>query len=250
MDSLERQLKKMGKRFFGPGDIARNSRQWTDAQKYEFEHAIHFMNSDSFKLVINEINDPNNLVSKGFVDSLTLKEFFGNDINQWHDFVKHITGKAVLEIGPCVASQLSQWDVASERYVVEPLYYKVLEYQRSKFGKTAFLNLQGFTLPAEHRIDELVNKINGALLVRNCIDHSPMWPFILSNITEYMTKGSYLLLWNDLYHAPGYEEGHYDITKDVDAFRHLIVNMGFDIKNEYQYLDSPCINFGCLAVRM
>lgn len=223
--------------------------KWVDAQKFELDNAIQFMNSEFYKSAIDTINDPNNIMSKGYVDQSTLQEYFGNDIKQWQDFVQHISEKSVLEIGPCVASQLSLWDVASERYVIEPLYNEVIKYQQDKFGKTAFLNLHGFALPAEQLIHELVQKIDGAVLIRNCLDHTPLWPFILSNISEYMTKGSYLLLWNDLHHPPGYEDGHYDITTNVDLFRRLLTNMGFTIMNEYQYPDSPCVNFGCLAVK-
>jgi hypothetical protein len=58
--------------------------QWIDAQKYELNNAIQFMNLKIFNSVIDNLNDPNNLISKGYVDQLTLKEYFGNNINQYH----------------------------------------------------------------------------------------------------------------------------------------------------------------------
>jgi hypothetical protein len=225
------------------------ARPWVDAQKYELDSAIHFMQSDFFKSTLDDFNKPANLMSTGYVYPLMLTEFFADDLARWKSFVQHVAGKVVLEIGPCVASHLSLWDVAAERYAIDPLYDEILAYQQQKFGKTAFVNLQGFSMPAEVLIESLVNKVDGALLIRNCIDHSPSWPFILSNIAEYMARGGYLLIWNDLYHPPGYEEGHYDITDNVDAFRRLIKNMGFDIVLEYQNKDSPCVNFGCLAIK-
>lgn len=230
-------------------NVPRRQAKWEDAQKYELDSAIHFMNSEHFRLIINKFNDSENSVSRGFVDELTLVEFFGNNLSRWKDFVEHIKDKTVLEIGPCVASQLSLWDVASSRYVIDPLYDDIVKYQQNYFGETGFVKIKGFSVPAEHRVDELVGRVDGALLIRNCLDHTPLWPFVLSNITEYMVKGSYLLLWNDLHHPPGYEEGHYDITSNIDLFRRLIENLGFELVLEYQNQDSPCINFGCLAVR-
>lgn len=177
-----------------------------------------------------------------------LKEFFANDDDRWQSFVAHIAGKYVLEIGPCVASQLSTWDVAARRYVIEPLYEQIADYQRQTFGMTAFRSIDAYARSAEELIAELVDKIDGAILIRNCIDHSPQWPFILSNVASYAARGAYLLLWNDLFHAPGYEEGHYDITRDYIGFRRLIENLGFNILLDYQ-APSVNINYGCLAVR-
>ena len=187
-------------------------------------------------------------MSLGYKDDLTLREFFAGDDGRWQSFVSHIAGKSVLEIGPCVASQLSTWDVAASRYIIEPLYEPIAEYQRQTFGMTAFRSIYAYPQSAEVLIDDLVGKINGAILVRNCIDHSPQWPFILSNVASYAAPGAHLLLWNDLYHAPGYEEGHYDITTDYLAFRRLIENLGFNILLDYQ-AQSVNINYGCLAIR-
>lgn len=246
---LQRVFKLMGLNRSEVTQLPKKDTLWADAQKYELDNAIYVMHSEHFKVVIDTYTNPMNSVSTGYVNKTTIKEFFGDDLTRWQDFVKHITGKVVLEIGACTASQLSLWDVASERYVIDPLYNQIVDYQHKEFGKTAFLNLHGFSLPAETLVESLVNKVDGALLIRNCIDHSPLWPFILSNIVEYMTKGSYLLIWNDLYHPPGYEDGHYDITDNVDEFRRLISNMGFNILIDYQNEDSPCVNFGCLAIK-
>ena len=79
--------------------------------------------------------------------------------------------------------------------------------------------------------------------------HSPHWIFILSNIAAYMRPGSYLLIWNDIFHIDGCDEGHYDITEDVDSFKRLIVNLGFQIEREFSYAltQRNTINYGVMA---
>lgn len=222
---------------------------WADAQKYEFENAKQFMESEPFKQALSSVNDSTRLVSTGYVDPLMLKEFFSGEREEWLKFVRHITGKVVVEIGPAVATQLALWDVARRRVVIEPLYNLVYEHQRMHYGMTGFENVEAVSEPAETRIDGLVGEVDGALLVRNCLDHTPSWPFVLSNIADYMKPGAELLLWNDLTHPEEYLDGHYDITDDPASYRRLIENLGFSIVSEYQELGSACINYGCRAIR-
>jgi len=221
--------------------------KWDDAQKYEFSSAVEFMHGDFFKTVLGTINDEANKVSRGYIDELMFKEFFGADKRLWIDFVEHITDKTVMEIGSCVATLLSTWDVAACRYVIDPLYCRIVEYQNSNFGCNAFINVVGYSIPAEELVEDLICKIDGALLIRNCLDHSPNWPFILSNASDYMASGAYLLLWNDLMHGPGYEAGHYDITNDIGKFKRLVTNLKFNLVLEYSSPSNPNLNWGCLA---
>lgn len=224
-------------------------RPWADAQEYEFENARLYMESEQFKGVLEMMNSGDKAISRGYVDPLVLKEFFSDDMACWNVFVQHIRNKTVLEIGPCLATQLSLWDVAKNRVVIEPLLTKIQNYQMARFGMTGFPGVVGHACPAEERVESLVGSVDGAVFIRNCIDHSPQWPFILSNIADYLVSGGYLLLWTDLAHPPGFEDGHYDITSNIESFRHLLRNMGFDVLSEYQNLESPCLNYGCRAIK-
>ena len=237
---LESARRKIG--IAGPLD-------WSDAQRFELHHAIQYMQTPGFAATVDTLNSLEKNASTGYVDPLMLKEFFASDHSIWLQFVDHIRGKTTLEIGPCIATQLSLWDIANRRIVIEPLYNQVVEYQAAHFGKTAFRQVEAFTMGAEKLIDELVGKVDGALLIRNCLDHSPAWPFILSNIADYMAPGSVLLLWNDLLHPKQYLNGHYDITDNVASFRRLIENLGFEILDEYENPTGECLNFGCRALR-
>lgn len=225
---------------------------WADAQNFEYGHAIAYMHDNpAYVSAMEELRSDDSLLSKGYANETFVMEFFNSDKSEFAKFVQHITNKAALDVGPCIFSPLSLWDVASNRFVIEPLYDAVVAYQTKTFGQPAFENIdKAYSQPAENRIDELVGKIDGAVLIRNCIDHSPRWPFILSNIADYMAPGAVLLLWNDLLHTPVFLNGHYDITDDPKAFRRLIENLGFKILGEFQYENSECLNYGCRAVRI
>lgn len=227
-----------------------SEKSWEASQDYELKNAIAFMEGDFFKSLFSDLMSGRRNVSMGYKDELLMREFFGDEDAAWTEFLQHITKKRVMEIGPCVASELASWDIAAERYIVEPLYGQIAAYQRKVFGTTCFEDLVCYDKPAEELIDELVGRIDGAVLVRNCLDHTPGWPFILSNIALYTTPRAYLLLWTDLYHHDGVDAGHYNLTQNKDAFRRLIENIGFRILKTYSHSESADINFGCLARRI
>lgn len=224
---------------------------WADAQKFELKHAIGFMDHPGFQEWVSRFDDSRFLASNGFLDKYFVGEFFGGDEVIAADFLRHITGKAVLDIGPCVFTPISVWDVAARRIIIEPLYNQVSQWQIENRGRNLFVNVdEAYSSPAEQLIPQLIAKVDGAVLVRNCIDHSPQWPFILSNIARYMTPGAVLLLWNDLMHPPEYLDGHYDITDDSAAFRRLLETMGFSIEFEFRQPHSTMLDYGCRAVMM
>lgn len=224
--------------------------QWADAQKFELKHAIAFMDHPGFHEWVARFDDPKFLASNGFRDKYFVAEFFGGDDFKAQKFFADIKGKTVLDIGPCVFTPTSVWDVAAKRVIIEPLYDEVSQWQIENRGRNLFVNIdEAYSSQAEKLIPELVGKVDGAVLVRNCIDHSPQWPFILTNIARYMAPGAVLLLWNDLMHPPEYLDGHYDITDDPAAFRRLIETMGFDIEYEFRQENSTMLDYGCRAIR-
>jgi hypothetical protein len=81
------------------------------------------------------------------------------------------------------------------------------------------------------------------------LDHTPNWPFVLSNISAYAMSGCHLLCWTDLYHRGSADEGHYDITPDKDSFRRLINQLGFRIIREYSDKMRKEMNLGFIAIK-
>lgn len=222
---------------------------WEVSQNYELSHAVTFMDSKDFRELANQFHSGENLVSKGYCNELMLKEFFSGQPSEWNGFLEHIKDKTCLEIGPCVLSPLVTWDVCSERHVIEPLVVPIEKWQRENLGFSLFEGLNNHAVGAEELISQIVGKVDGAIYCRNCIDHSPNWAFILSNISHYAAPGCRLMLWNDIDHRGVADEGHYDITTDVIAFKRLIQALGFEIVREYQDESRFELNWGCFAVK-
>jgi len=225
------------------------STKWTAAQKFEFRHAKKFMDAMDTESLLKRINSPDFRVSSGYTDPSIVEEFFGGSIADWEQFVRHITDRTVLEVGPCIAPQIAGWDVAKSRLAIEPLYEKISSEQQRRFGVDGYPNVKVFSIGAEICIDQLVGKVDGAVLIRNCLDHSPNWPFILANLSLYSTKGAQLLLSNDLSHPKHLRRGHFEISEETNQFRNLVIALGWEILFEFQDPDSLCTNWGCRAVR-
>lgn len=220
---------------------------WAISQDYEFKSAITFMKQESFIALLNDLVAGKQKISNGYASDLLLKEFFDSSRDEWQEFMKFIEGKRCLDIGPCIFSPLSSWDIASQKYVIEPLYEKVNEWQKLNLGHSAFESMICFGEKAEVIIPELVGQIDGAIYCRNMLDHTPTWPWILSNISSYATVGCKLLFWCDLDHKGTADSGHYDITSDIESFKRLIIQFGFKIIREYQDEQRFKLNWGCFA---
>jgi hypothetical protein len=105
-----------------------------------------------------------------------------------------------------------------------------------------------FPIPAEVTERALLQKIDGAIYCRNCLDHSPNWPFIMANIARYAQPGCKLLLWTDIFHGESIDKGHFNIVEDPALFRNLVGAFGFLIECEFSDM-SRGKNYGCLATR-
>jgi hypothetical protein len=222
---------------------------WEVSQQYEWKATQEFMQTKSFSDLIENYrsNKFNSLV--GYRDPSIVKEFFANSVDSYEQFLVNIVGKARLDIGPCISTPLRQWG-DSDNFVIEPLVEDVIALQKKLFGFSLFDGMKCFNSPAEKTIDSLINRIDGVIYCRNCIDHSPDWPFILVNISKYAAKGCYLMLWNDLNHYGTADDGHYDITTDSTYFKSLIESLGFKIINEYVDDQRSSLNYGCLAIKI
>lgn len=226
-------------------------KDWNVAQNYEFKFAVEFMQTPFYRNLFNDMIAGKQKVSEGYISDLILKEFFDNSKDEWNKFVSFINGKNCLDIGPSVFTPLSTWDVAKERYIIEPMFAMLNEWQVNNLGNSAFKDMKmNYGWSAEQNIPELVNNINGAIYCRNMLDHTPDWLEVLVNITKYAKRGCKLLLWNDLDHKGHANEGHYDITTDVDSFKNIVKTLGFKIIREYQDKEREFINWGCFAEKI
>jgi hypothetical protein len=225
------------------------SKTWNGSQQYELHHSIVFMDTPDFRKLADAHHGGRMIMSNGYVNDLMLREFFAGDKSEWRRFVEHITDKSCLEIGPAVLSPLSAWDVAARVHVIEPLLNEVEEWQRNNLGYSLFDGLEKHAHGAEEVVPEAVGKIDGAIYCRNCLDHTPHWPFILANMALYASPGCKLLLWLDLDHRGIADEGHYDITTDPAAFKRLIEALGFDIEREFEVTERHELNWGCFATK-
>lgn len=228
---------------------ARSPKTWEASQQYELRHALSFMDSQFFRHLHADYASGKRNVSVGFRDPLVLQEWFSDSTVAFDEFISHIAGRVCLEIGPCVASQMSGWDVARERHVIEPLLDPIINWQRHHLRKSIYDGLIPHSVAAEVFIEQLAQAVDGAILCRNMLDHTPKWPFVLANIAAYAASGCRLLLWTDLDHRGEADEGHYDITSDISAFRRLVQQLGFTIIREHSSPDRDELNWGCFAVR-
>ncbi|QWD91094.1 hypothetical protein [Polynucleobacter sp. MWH-Braz-FAM2G] len=222
-------------------------KNWRVSQDYELRATLEFMDSDFFRARAQEIHSGQRNASVGFFDDILLKEFFDGKETYFKEFIAHITNRACLDIGPCVATPLKSWDVTNEKFVIEPLFDTINNWQIENYGFSLYEGIKCYPIPAENRIEELVGKIDGVIYCRNCIDHTPHWPFILSNISHYAKSGCKLMLWNDLFHGEGVDDGHYNITEAPENFSQLIEALGFHVVREFRDFNRLSVNWGCFA---
>jgi len=212
------------------------------AQTYEMDYASKWLD-DNFERVFREISN------KKKQKKVISDEFFKNKY-LWNKFIKYIENKTCLEIGSGPAGALIRWYWTKRRIIIDPL---VSEYKRlsiEKFGKSFFTDdIILYSQNAETYIPNLRNKINGVIVCRNALDHCENPIKVIENMAKYAKSGCYLLLWSDIYHKKGHDEGHTNITRSKAKFENLIKKSNFEIQYKFSLSKRDTINYGCVAIK-
>jgi hypothetical protein len=230
-------------------EAAASVKSWRAAQEYELEHAYGFMSETYFTELFAKYQAGELSTAKGYFNELFVSEFFSNDVTLFRCFVDDIKGKACLDIGPCVFTPLVVWDGIGYAAAIEPLGSAVRDWQRQRYGKSVFDDLDLRSVGADVFIPEFEGRFDGVIHCRNMLDHTPNWPFVLGNISAYAAPGCHLLFWTDIDHRGTADAGHFDICPDAAQLKRLIQRLGFEIKRDFEDSNRPEINWGCVAVK-
>jgi hypothetical protein len=219
----------------------------TKAQEYELRHAEQWVreNADWIWPLFDKAR-----AGAREAHEIVLQEFFAGDRSLWDQFANSLDGKALLDVGSGPVPIPSLWPWPARRYVIDPLAAEYDRVIRQLSGRSWFEGITLFAEAAEHNVADLNGKIDGAVYCRNCLDHCAEPYLVLSNLASYAAPGSALLLWTDLLHHDGPDEGHSNITADRNGFRRLVENLGFAIVREVpEAAGRATDNFGCFAVK-
>jgi hypothetical protein len=230
-----------------PGVV--RAKSWHEAQEYELRHTYDFMSEVFFTDLFRKYRAGELNTANGYFNELFVREFFANDIELFRQFLEKIQGKACLDIGPCVFTPLVTWHGIGAAAAIEPLGDAVREWQREHFDKSVFDDVELRSVGADVFIPEFESRFDGAIHCRNMLDHTPNWPFVLSNISAYAAPGCHLLLWTDIDHRGTADAGHFDICSDAAQLKRLLQRLGFEIERDFEASDRPEVNWGCIAVK-
>jgi len=220
------------------------------AQKYEILHSERWVNENYDTLY----DDLGKAKRTGTLwpgpGGLFVKEFFDGSFSKWQEFAEYIMGKTCIEIGSGPLPALCVWYWAGDKIVIDPL---INEYKRltTKNGRQSWFSDDMTLYPscAEHYVSAFAGIADGVIVCRNALDHCEKPALILDNISKYAAPGCQLLLWSDLWHLDGHDEGHTNITKDRARFEQDIIVRGFSIIDRYEDTARKTINYGCRAVK-
>ena len=127
----------------------------------------------------------------------------------------------------------------------------IAAYKSSFNGQTLFTeDIACHSTPAETLLAQYVGQIDGAIISRNALDHCEDPLMILANISSYAATGCYLLLWTDIWHLAGLDEGHHNITRSSEAMTALLKGFGFAVLQPSRSVrgeNSGYIEFGAVA---
>lgn len=228
------------------------------AQKYELEYwrqwvAGEHSSIQSFQKTLEEFNHaldkkllypgPRNQIAK----------FFNPE--DWMIFAKYLEPRTCLEIGCAAEGMVPFWYWVKERHLLDPLideYRKLVDPAAEKQQMHSwFTGSWNYSVRAEEHIYS--EKITGAIVCRNMLDHCDR-PFeALETMLEYGATGCYFLFWSDIWHNNPTDEGHRNITRDPAVIRECIQNHGYKITKEFSDVwegRGDTIEYGCLGIKL
>ena len=204
-------------------DTFLNEQAWQNSQKYE-------LNYQKLRKTLKQ----NILYTKDLYEQKReISTIWNFDLSLESKIITHVKDKNVLEIG-CgpVFGYLPQFWAARKRIAIEPL----LDEYAKLWNDICDINIvesglitEPYSQGADMFIPELAGEIDGLIISQNSLDHTPNWPFVLSNISSYASVGSFLCLWTDVFHGNKPNDGHYNITPNYENLVRLVENMGFNI---------------------
>lgn len=163
-------------------------------------------------------------------DQISLDHVFVQDKGVISNLIKKTHHGVCLEIGAGpLCGYLPSVKNAAKKIIIEPLAD-----QYAKLRQKLSLLIDGtddivyYSQGADVYIPELKNTID-VIICQNMLDHTPAWPFILSNIAAYAKEGAYLYLSTDIDHHTEHEAGHYNLTYDPTKLFHMLDALGFTL---------------------
>lgn len=168
-----------------------------------------------------------------------VNEFFGIDVAA---LMAHVSTRTVIEVGCGPNPMIHTWS-AHRRILVDPL----LARYGLDFGGCEMLSER-----AEDALPRFASAIDGAVVCRNCIDHSDSPIEILDLALACAAPGAYLLFFSDLEHLRGCDEGHRNVGLTPDEVAARIQAAGFSILGPADMRpvhDPNLVSYGCYAVR-
>jgi hypothetical protein len=211
------------------------------AQAYELSASKKWLKRN-FLVLYPEVMD------KTKQKSVISDEWFSNQ-SDWQTFIDWTEGKTGLEIGSGPMGTIVRWWWIKQRIIMDPLIAEYKKLQFDLFGKTCFSeDIELLAINAEDFKEDLESCVDGVIICRNTLDHCKNPMKILINISKYAKPGAYLLLWTDIYHIKGHDQGHTNITSDIEEFVRNIEDLGFNIEYKTPVKsDRDTIHYGCRA---
>lgn len=221
--------------------------QHADAQRFEFEFARKTMD-EAYPRLLGEWRSAK---ASGGLWQHAGDQWFQGDTALFDTWVEHVRGRKCLEIGSGPFGHLAPCWWIADRVVVDPLVDQYREYQVRNWGESWFEGVRTISGPAEEIVTDLVGRVDGCIVCRNALDHCEDPLAVLDAVSEYAAPGCFLLLWTDLWHLQGHDEGHHNLTRSVRLMDKLLDGLGFDVLKTGALIRDPqeFIEYGRLAVK-
>lgn len=175
--------------------------------------------------------------------------WFRGDGPLFAQFVSHVRTRKCLEIGSGPFGFLAPCWWIADRVVIDPLFHEYEKFEIELCGESWLSGMRGLSVPAETAVEDLVGKIDGCIITRNCLDHCEDPLAVLDTISRYAAPGCWLLLWTDIWHLQGLDEGHHNITHSTSAMDALIAGLGFEVLQHSDNIrrNDEFLEYGCVA---